>query len=433
MTQYRIELVRILKSVIYLLMVAGIVLFALSQRVLPPDMSVTEPEPGRSYGMKPSNDPSLIMPQAAGSLFAQYSANKYITYPNGFYKVVRLNQEDRKKMAGIVAELSIRRHSVSSQKSEGPTERENEEIRIKGDDLRLNDDGNLEIVMPGSEIPEDITELEFDPEISWDRFKELMAQADKLLGGGSDFSEVWMSHRFGLIPVTYVEALADYHLVISHDRLTGAYARLFSDYMGIILGLLPVFPAVFLALSDRKDISPVLYTRSISSARFILERFFALTSATMLPIILMGTILTFKHAGDYGWVNIDPFAYFRYAFFWLLPTAIAAISVGMFFTTLTNTPIAIAIQLIWWFADISGGKGMYTFFGVRPIQLIPRHNGLGHTEAYLDYLPDLIQNRIRIMLVAVFLITGTIFIFSARRRGSLYVPVFARSKIRPEV
>lgn len=257
-----------------------------------------------------------------------------------------------------------------------------------------------------------------------------MAQADKLLGGGSDFAETWMSHRFGKIPITYEEALKDYELIVSRDKLTGTYARLFSDYMGIILGLLPVFPAVFLCMCDRKNISPMLYTRRISSAGFILTRFFALVTATMLPILLIGAVLTGIHAADHGLMNIDVFAYFKYIFFWLLPTAIAAIAVGLFFTTLTNTPVAIAIQILWWFIDMTGGNGAYSFLGVQPLQLIPRHNELGNVEAYMGYLPSLIQNRICIVIIGVLLVVGTIYVFSVKRRGLLYVSVFKRGKVQ---
>lgn len=438
MAQFRLELGRILKSIIFLLIAAGIVLFAYTQEVFPPDSDITKPEQNGYYGMKPSNDPSLIMPEAAASLFEQYSANKYITYPNGFYKAVRLNQADRKKMAEILSELSVNELSVNelsdvSQNFNINIDAGNKGLQTSAGNLHANEDGSFQVIMPDKEEHTEYDGFQFNSGISWVHFKELMKQADKLLGGGSDFSETWMSHRFGQIPITYEEALADYELVISHDKVTGAYARLFCDYAGIILGLLPVFPAVFLCMCDRKNISPILYTRRISSGRFILVRFSALATATMLPILLMCAVLTCIHTADYGPDSIDVFAYFKYAFFWLFPTAIAAISVGLFFTTLTGTPVAIAIQLIWWFIDIRGGSGMYSFFGVRSFQLIPRHNALGNVEAYLDYMPSLIQNRFRIVLIAALLIVGTIYIFSVKRRGMLYVPIFKRGKIQSAV
>lgn len=387
MTLYRKELGRILKSLIFLLTAVGIVLFAYSQGVLPPYSVIAKPEPGAaSYGTKASGDPALIMPEAAESLFVQYSENQYITYPNGFSKYVKLNQADREKMGEIIAQLSV-----------------------------------------------DSVSFQFDLDITWERFSEIMVQVDDLLGGGSDFSETWISHRFGQIPVTYEEALADYELTVSYDQLTGAHARLFSDYMGIILGLLPVFPAVFLCLRDRKNIVPMLHTRRISSAHFVLARFLALITAVMIPVLIMSAVLTGIHAADYGLGNIDIFAYFKYAFFWILPTAMATTAVGLFFTTLTNTPIAIAAQLLWWFVDTMGGSGTYSFIGVRSLQLIPRHNSLGETEAYIEYLPNLIQNRIWITLMAVLLVVLTAFVFSAKRRGLLHVPVFKRGKIQSAV
>ena len=431
MTLYRKELQRVLKSMIFFLAAAGIILFANTQGVFPPHSTITKPLPGaESYGTKASDNPDLIMPEAAESLFVQYSENQYITYPNGFFKYVRLNQSDREKMGEIIAALSEDAISEDMQESGDIPAANDRTLQIGEGSLQPNDDGSFQIIKSEEEI---LTGFHFNTAITWERFLELMVQADDLLGGGSDFSKKWMSHRFGQIPVTYDEALADYELTVSYDKLTGAHARLFSDYMGIILGLLPVFPAVFLCLSDRKNIASMLYTRRISSTRFILARFLALLTAVMLPVLIMCAVLTGIHAADYGLGNIDTLVYFKYAFFWMLPTAMASTAVGLFFTTLTNTPAAIAVQLVWWFVDTAGGSGVYSFFGVQPLQLIPRHNTLGETQTFLDYLPDLIQNRIGITLTAVLLVAFTIFVYNAKRRGILYASVFKRNKVQSAV
>ena len=427
MTLYRKELGRVLKSLMFLLSAAGIVLFAYTQGVFPPHSTIIKPEPGAaSYGTKASGDPALIMPEAAESLFVQYSANQYTTYPNGFLKYIKLNQADRAKMDEIIAELSADALSDSTRETDDTPATDNGSLQIDGGSLQPNGDGSFQIITPEGETPIDFT---FNPDMTWERFSVLMARADELLGGGSDYSDTWMSHRFGQVPITYEEALADYELTISHDKLTGAHARLFSDYMGIILGLLPVFPAVFLCLGDRKNIAPMVHTRRVSSARFILTRFLVLVTAVMIPVLIMCAVLTGVHGLDYGFGNIDIFAYFKYALFWMLPTAMVSTAVGLFFTTLTNTPAAVAVQLVWWFVDTLGGSGAYSFYGIRPLQLIPRHNGLGKTQAYLDYLPELIQNRIRFALIALVLVAFTTFVFSAKRRGLLHVSVFKRRKI----
>lgn len=431
MELYRKELGRVLKSLLYLLTTAGIILFAYTQGVFPSDETIIKPKEGVvAYGTKPSNDHALIMPEAAERLFAQYLVNQYTTYPNGFMKYIKLNQSDHAKMGEIIAELSLDGDASIAKNSENNSNTENYGIQINGDEWIQNGDNSIQIITQEDETPID---FQFNSDITWERFSELMEQADDLLGGGSDFSKTWISHRFGQVSITYEEALTDYGLIVSKDKLTGAHARLFSDYMGIILGLLPVFSAVFLCLRDRKNIASMLYTRCISSMRFISIRFLALITATMIPIFIMCIVLTYTHAMDYGLENIDMFAYIRYTIFWILPTAMASTAMGLFFTTLTNTPAAIAVQLVWWFVDSIGGSGAYSFFGIRPLQLIPRHNNLGKTGVYLDYLPNLIQNRIWIALIAVFLVCLTVFVFNIKRRGVLYVPIYKRSKIQSEV
>lgn len=431
MTLYRKELGRIIKSLIFIIATATIVLFAYSQGVFPPYSTIAKPEPGApSYGMKASDDPALIMPEAAESLFAQYSENRYITYPNGFIKYVKLGQSDRAKMGEIVNELSIDKIEDSNQDSDEVSGANDGSYQITGDSLQPNGDGSFQIIIP--EIKK-TNHFKLNPNITWEQFSELMEQADNLLGGGSDFSENWLSHRFGEIPVTYEDALADYELMVSYDKLTGAHARLFCDYMGIIMGLVPVFPAVFLCLSDRKNISQVIYTRHISSVRFILARFLALITGVMIPVFIMCTILTGIHGMDYGWGNIDLLAYFKYAVIWILPIATVTTAIGLFFTVLTDTPVAIAIQLVWWFMDISGGEGAYSFFGLRPLQLMPRHNALGKTQIYMDYLPNLIQNRIWMTIIAVLLVILTIFIFNIKRKGGFHVTISQRGKVQSSV
>ena len=383
MALYRKELGRIFKSFAYIFMAVGLLIFANTQGVFPPDEMIEEPQAGaRNYGYKESGDPELIMPEAASSLYGEFTANQYTTYPNGFVKYVKLGAVDRDKMRNIIEEL------------------------FNGNEMN---------------------------HISWERFSELMAEADDLLGGGSDYSETWISHRFGEVPITYEEALADYELILTKDKLTGTHARLFSDYMGIILGLIPVFPVVFLCLRDQKNIAPMIYTRDISSIKFILVRFAALITAVMIPIFVMCGILTLIHGGDYGWKNIDVLAYFKYALIWQLPTAMVVTALGLFLTTATSTPIAIAVQLIWWFVDTMGGNGSYSFFGIQPLGLIPRHNAMGRTQAYLDYLPQLIRNRIILGLGAIIMVVLTIIVFSAKRRGLFHVSLRKRSKIQPEV
>ncbi len=109
----------------------------------------------------------------------------------------------------------------------------------------------------------------------------------------------------------------------------------------------------------------------------------------------------------------------------------ASTAVGLFFTALAGAPIAIGVQFVWWFADSMGvgGSGAYSFLGVRPLQLAPRHNALGDTAVFMEYAGDLLQNRVWISLIALALVWLTVLVFMAKRRGFLNVSVFKRGGV----
>ena len=48
--------------------------------------------------------------------------------------------------------------------------------------------------------------------------------------------------------------------------------------------------------------------------------------------------------GQYSGMALDYLAPLKYALGWLMPSVMIAVAIGMFFTELTGTPIAIAIQ-----------------------------------------------------------------------------------------
>ena len=69
-------------------------------------------------------------------------------------------------------------------------------------------------------------------------------------------------------PATYEEAMEEYNSFLYDDKITGGYARLFGDYMGIALGILPVFLVVTRELRDRRaGMEELIYTRTASSGK----------------------------------------------------------------------------------------------------------------------------------------------------------------------
>lgn len=375
------EIKKTVLSITFAVFIIFLLAFAISQEVLNfSNEIITVPQQGEDYGTQQKEEPELIMPAAFSSLYKEFTANEYIAYPIGFYKNVKLNDTDQEKMAEIISTLS----------------------GVPVDDL-LNK-SNIKVNLSA--------------DISYKKFKECMKQADNLIGGGSNYSENSLLN-FSCVKITYEEAVESYNLIASTDKFTGAYARLFCDYIGIILSILPVFIAVAVCLKDRRaKMNDLIYARKISSFKLILSRYFAIIIAVMLPTVILAYISNSTIWGQYSGMNLDYFAPLKYAIGWLMPSAMIAVAIGIFFTELTETPIAIAIQGLWWFIDLNAGVsrmgGVHTLF-----ELTPRHNVLGNTQIFLDEFNTLVANRLVMSGAALLFVIATVIIYEQKRRGEL--------------
>lgn len=340
---------------------------------------ITAPKQGEDYGIQQKEVPELIMPAAFNSLYNEFTANEYIAYPIGFYKNVKLNETDKEKMAEIISTLS----------------------GVPVNDL-LTSANSIEVTL--------------SDDISYEEFKECMKQADDLIGGGSNYSESNLLN-YSYVAITYEEAVTNYNLIVNEDKFTGAYARLFCDYVGIILSVLPVFIAVAICLKDKRaKMNDLIYVRKTSSFKLILSRYFAVVISVMLPTVILAYISNSTVWGQYSGMALDYLAPLKYALGWLMPSVMIAAAIGMFFTELTGTPIAIAIQVLWWFIDLNAGvgrlRGVHTLF-----ELTPRHNSLGNTQIFLDEFHTLVTNRLIIAGAALLLVAVTVIIYEQKRRG----------------
>lgn len=370
------EIKKTVFSITFVVFIIALASIPISQEAMDfSDSIITPPKQGEDYGEHRKEVPELIMTSAFSSLYEEFSANEYVAYPVGFYKSVKLNDSDRAKMAEIISSLS----GVSADESVGR----------------------------GVTLSEDI---------SYKKFKEYMKQADELIGGGSKYSEDSLLN-FSYVPITYEEAAENYSLIKNEDKFTGAYSRLFCDYAGIILSILPVFIAVAVCLNDnRAKLNSLIYARKTSSFKLILTRFTAVVAAVMIPTIILSYISNSSVWGLYSGMSLDYLSPLKYAVGWLMPSVMIAASVGMFFTELTGTPVAIAVQGIWWFIDLNAGvgrlSGIHTLF-----ELTPRHNRLGNTQIFINEFNTLALNRLIIAGAALFLVIATVIVYEQKRKG----------------
>lgn len=387
----RKEIKKTVFSITYIILLAAVFALPISQGGFNfRDEMITLPQEGEEYGEQTKEVPDVIMPAAFDNLLTEYLANDYTTYPLGFYKKVKLTNEKQSEIALILADLSGIDNNIFFDCL-------NEEVSAK----------SLEKL--------DVISLKNG--ITYEDFLVYMDRVDNIIGGGSLYSKAYLIKNFGRVSVTYEEAVEQYDLSKNVDHFSGTYARLFCDYTCIILSLLPVFIGVAVSLKDKRTrMSDLIYVRRKSSSWIIFMRYFSILLAIILPVIIFAYISNSSIWMLYKGMDLDYTAPLKYAIGWLLPSVMISAAVGMFFTELTGTPIAIAIQGLWWFIDLNAGiVGIYGDYGL--FQLSPRHNILGNTQKFVDNFKILAANRLMIAGVALLLVIATVIVYEQKRRG----------------
>ena len=416
------ELKKIVCTVSYLLFIVVLTLSLFSQGVLNfRNEALAEPQPGGEYGVKQEDIPDIIMPAALQSLYREFLANNYKTYPIGFYKNVKLKDGEQVRVADILADIT----GMDTQRFYSALETAGKSTGSKFEiGSQMESDGNGGSVMSGN-TPGNPAAEEASLSVRWDMsyatFKGKMQKVDDLLGGGSAYANESLI-KFGTVPIDFDEAHERYELAKSYDKVTGGYARLFSDYAVVmVLSILPVFLAVILSMKDKRaGMSELVYTRKISGAKLVSVRYAAIIASVMLPVILLSYISSASVWGQHSGMELDYLAPLKYDVGFIMPSVMMAAATGMFLTECTGLPIAVAVQGLWWFVDINLGNtsvaASYSLF-----RLAPRHNAgvqsFFRTQDFIDHFDALAANRLLFAGVSLLLVAAAAAVYNAKRKG----------------
>lgn len=388
------ECKKISKSILYYAFIIIMVLFYISQYAshTSDEMSLMIREPRESdasYGYRYAELPDQVMPKLAGILYRECSENSYASYPFGFIKYVKLNENEQAKAAEIFHEIT------------GYT------LKEYNDYLVNEYKENQEFTPITTPISETMT---------YERFKELMAQMEEMVGSGSSYSDF---QRYGREELTYEDAMEEHKNLIEEDKVTGEFARVFSDYMGIVLGVFPAFLVVSFVLQDKKaKMQELIFSREASPLVIVGARMLALILMMLLPLIILGILSTlqiFFVARSMNY-SVDLFAFVKYIFVWLLPTLLFTVSLSYLITEVTENTIAILIQVAVWLYNISGTK-LYGDYG---LSLMIRHNVYGAYDIYREGFDQIVNNRIFYCVLSIILFFISVFIYSQKRKGKVY-------------
>lgn len=395
MTLFKKECTQILKSLIFWLYVACLIFFFNSQ--MGNSTVLNPPQEGQenyyNYGFKTDITEQDVMETGVGTLAYAYYYDHYVTYPVGYAKNVRISEAEKQEIADIIYDLT----------------------GVKADEI----EDNIASYFQENDIQTTQYKVSLKDGISYEQFLKDMEQVADILGPGSDYTEdrLWSNV---MIPVDYEGAVENYQALTEHDGLTGGYARLFCDYMGIILGILPVFVTATRMLRDKRaQMQELIYSRGASSGMVMGARYAALVFMHMIPVLILSLLPTISciTAGIED-VQLDYLAWLKYDLGWLLPMVMIVVAVGMLCTELTETALAVLVQAVWWFMSVMTGASAMNG-GRYGWNLIPRHNTELNYAGFAEDFGQLAMNRILYAVLALLLLALTIFIYEKKRKGHL--------------
>lgn len=383
---------------------------------------LAKPEQGaENYGSIKKEVPDKIMCGGTDILIIEYLKNSYATYPFNYYKEVILSTEEQKEILSIIEEITGLSEEQIQNLPEDYFPSVNGNIIHMGDDVSQNQNGSFSFQTGDNDTSQDEKDYtkHFIAQVSYERFKELMAKAEEIVGAGSNYSMDMLLEYCGQVEMTYDEAVNEYNKTIYDDKVTTAFARLFCDYMTRALGLYPIFIVAVFWLKDRRNkMNEIINSRKVKTVKLIVARTLAILTAVMIPVVILSfesLIPLIEYSASTG-IVIDTFAFIKYILWWLLPTVMAVIGLGTFLSVLTSTPVAILVQFIWWFIDsavtgLSGDTRLYT--------LMIRHNTLNGAEVVRQNFNVICLNRGGMIILSFILLYLSIVIYNKKRGGTL--------------
>lgn len=390
-----------MKSMTYVLYVCCMILFFVTQ--LQDIEGISKPQLGqKKYGEMLSEDEDVRMTCTLTELFYSYQRNSYPTYPLGFYKNVQTDEKEQKMVKEILELLTGRTIEELEEENASYEKKIIESMEGKSEE-KLWEISTFQIIPAES--------------ITYEKFLKEMKKIDEMLGGGSRFSQKRIESE-AKEEMTYEQAKEEYEKIIEKDKVSGAYARLFCDYFGILLAILPVFLAVTRAVRDRRaKAQEVIASKEISSASLILIRYFAVVTAAMIPVFILSIspALQASYVAKSLGISGDFLLYGKYLVGWLLPSILFSVSTGFFFTELIGGTFSILIMGMYWL--ISLFQSAYKLIGSVGWNVIPRFNSLGQRGIYESIFPELVANRIFYAALSILLIFVTVVIYDKKRKG----------------
>lgn len=397
------ECKQVLKSLVYFIYVVVFVLFITGQMSSDSAARLQAPVPGQAnYGTTLTKDETMIMEGVLANLVWDVNRNSWGTYPLGFYKGVTLTDRETEQAQAILERCTGKPFEVLLEEMEEHFGQYNQSSAEEMDAAWTN------YKVP---VKEGFTYAEFE---------EAMEEICDLVGKGSAYEK--SRYEYGIrVPMTYELAKEEFDALCEKDRVTRAYMRLFCDYAGIVLAILPIFVGVSRALRDRRaKAQQVIFSKPASGAWIIVSRYLANLVMLSIPVFVTAFLLQqpFCYQAQTLGIRGDGMAFLTVPGVWLLPEIMIVLALSFLITELTDSIAAVFVQVAWAIGSLFGADALVGDFGMR---LVARWNTLGKTMLFSTLEKELLQNRGYYFLLAVVCVILTVIVYERKRRkgGSL--------------
>ena len=388
---------QVLKSLVYYIYVVVFVLFMTSQLSTDGAERLQEPVPGQSYyGETTTKDENLIMEGTLANLVQTLVYNSFATYPMGFYKEVKLTEGEMEQAKEILKRCTGKTWDVL----------ENELAEHFGQ-YDQSDVNEMQAATSSYKVA-------VKEGFTYEEFETAMQAICHLVGKGSSYEKE--SYENGIyVPTTYEQAKEEFDALCEKDRLTRAYMRLFCDYAGIVLAVLPIFVGVSGVLRDKRaKAQQVIFSKPASGAVIIVSRYLANLVMLALPVIVTAFLLQqpyYQKAQAFG-VKGDIWAFLTVPGVWLLPEIMTVLALSFLITEFTDTLLAVFVQVAWGIGSLFGAS---TLVGDFKLRLVARWNTFGETALFASLEKEFLFNRGYYFLLAVVCVILTVVAYENKR------------------
>jgi len=390
---------------------------------------LVRPSPNEeNYGRVEAEQYDQIRRNVAYVMYRNISSNKYQTYVLGlFYKEKSFNEKKQQRAKEIFKEITGGSYNeVRSKFYEMDLAKVLELWDVSEEEAADYLKNKYYKELNDEFTPNHATSLLYDYEeympvnkqISDEEFIVLVDKFKTLIGGKTLEYERLMN--FSSAPATYESSLERYNSLVDDDKVSGAYARLFCDYLGVVVGIAPTFIAAAIAMREirRRKYEMLADNTTASSVNIIAARFSAIVIVVFVPVFLLAFVSAISLANGVKPLNltIDNLAFIKYSIVWLLPTIMFSAAVGLFFTELTKTPAGIVVQFIIWLYSAWFPMDTDHYMIKYGANMFIRHNVVGDYQTYISHINEIMFNRISYTMIAILLIFAAMLI---RKRNNL--------------